>query len=307
MRASGFSRYAVCALTATSLLAGCGGSQPPIGANGMMLQSRTLAERPRNNRLLYVAGLDVSYSVVYVLSYPGGQPARKINRAVSGLCTDPQGDVFMTQSWYSASRILEYRHDGVKPVTQLMDPYTGIAGCAVDPTTGNLAVENSEDGTTLIYARAKGRPTVFHNFLLDAKYATYDDSGDLFTFGTMNRVGLAELARNAKSFVKIKLPRRIGVPIGAQWDGKYLAVGDGVPYTSNNPIIYQLTVQKHEAFEEGETQITNPASAFFIDGKTMATSNGYEVDIYDYPGGGYPASTISDINSAGPLAVSNAQ
>ena len=36
MKISDFSRYVLCSCVATAMLAGCGGSQPPIGAPGAM-------------------------------------------------------------------------------------------------------------------------------------------------------------------------------------------------------------------------------------------------------------------------------
>lgn len=310
-------RYALSMGAAAALLAGCGEAQPPIGAPGATPQSpaiATHAERggswmlpeAKHEKLLYVVGSDRSYSVVYVLSYPAGKHVGNIVHAISGLCTDARGDIFMTQSWYSASRILEYAHGGAKPIAELRDPYTGVAGCAVDPTTGNLAVENSQDGTTLVYAHARGKPKSYHNFLLAAKYAGFDDKGNLYTFGVQYYVGLAELAKGAKSFVMIHITKNIGLPIGVQWDGKYLALGDGIPYYYTNAIVYQFTVKGRKTSNEGETQLTNSASAFFIHGQTVAASNSDEVDVYDYPGGGSPISTIRNIFSAESLVVSDA-
>ena len=39
MKVSGISRDALCASMSIAMLAGCGGSQPPIGATGAMPQS----------------------------------------------------------------------------------------------------------------------------------------------------------------------------------------------------------------------------------------------------------------------------
>jgi hypothetical protein len=43
MRSLGLSRYALCSCVAAALLAGCGGSQPPIVAPGAMPQSPAIA------------------------------------------------------------------------------------------------------------------------------------------------------------------------------------------------------------------------------------------------------------------------
>lgn len=260
----------------------------------------------RHGSLLYVAGSDLSSLVVYVFSYPGGRPVGKIVHAVSGLCTDTKGDVFMTRSWYSASRILEYAHGGTKPIAQLSDPYTGVAGCAVDPSSGNLAVEHSEDGTTLVYAQARGKPKAFHNFLLAAKYAAYDSNGNLFTFGAMRRVRVFELAKNAKTFAAIRVAQRIDSTMGIQWLGKTMLLGDGDPYSYGVSIIYRFTVKDRKAIGDGETSVGSSSVAFFVHNNTIAASNDYEVNIYPYPGGGSPISTIPNIDAANSLTVSDA-
>jgi uncharacterized repeat protein (TIGR03803 family) len=58
MKRLGLSRYAVTTGAAAALLAGCGGSQPPIGAAGAMPQSRALVPRSdgRNYTVLYSFG-----------------------------------------------------------------------------------------------------------------------------------------------------------------------------------------------------------------------------------------------------------
>jgi hypothetical protein len=43
MKISDFGRYALSSCVAATMLAGCGGSQPPIGAPGAMPQSSTNA------------------------------------------------------------------------------------------------------------------------------------------------------------------------------------------------------------------------------------------------------------------------
>jgi hypothetical protein len=43
MRGLGFGRYALGSCAAVAMLAGCGGSQPPMGASGAMPQAPALA------------------------------------------------------------------------------------------------------------------------------------------------------------------------------------------------------------------------------------------------------------------------
>jgi hypothetical protein len=305
---------------AATLLCGCGGSQLPSGAPGLVAQSRAIAAQPdrggswmlpeaKSEDLLYVVGSDASYPlIVYVLSYPAGKPVGKIIHAVSGLCTDAHGNVYMTQSWYSASRILEYAHGGTKPIATLSDQYTGPAGCAIDPTTGNLAVQNTQAGTTLVYLHARGKPKAYHNFLFAPGSVTYDNKGNLFTFGASFRAHVDELPKNGATFVRIHIERALGVPMGIQWDGKYLALGQGT-LNYNDGVIRQFTVKNNRGIFEGSTRLGTYASAFYIKGSKVASTEGDDgdvVNIYDYPNGGPPVRTISGVGEAGNLVVSAA-
>ena len=91
--------------------------------------------------LLYVSNDDE----LLVFSYPKGKLVGEItvpSGDFAGLCSDSAGDVFVTSvGSHSASYILEYAHGGTEPITTLSDP-AWANGCAVDPTTGNVAVTN---------------------------------------------------------------------------------------------------------------------------------------------------------------------
>ena len=117
MKLSGLGRYAL-SCAAVALLAGCGGSQPPISAPGAMPQSvapvSNLSERPsgaagdaRKGDLIYAAG----FSNTYVLSYAEGKLIAKIDGYGGySTCSDQRGDVFVTEN----ARIVEIcarRHD----------------------------------------------------------------------------------------------------------------------------------------------------------------------------------------------------
>src|ERR1700729_3013592 len=79
MKRLGIGRYALAIGAAAALLAGCGGSQPPIGAPGAMQQTSTLATRAAHGKswmlpeaksedLLYIA--DPGSGGVIVYRYP---------------------------------------------------------------------------------------------------------------------------------------------------------------------------------------------------------------------------------------------
>ncbi|HEX3370694.1 MAG TPA: hypothetical protein VHS56_14035, partial [Candidatus Cybelea sp.] len=85
----------------------------------------------KSDDLLYVA----SGEQISVYTYPGGRLVGNIGGAVGALCSDAAGDVFVV-----GYEILEYAHGVTQPIATLDDYYNNPHGCAVDPTTGNLAV-----------------------------------------------------------------------------------------------------------------------------------------------------------------------
>ena len=81
MRSLDFGRYALFCIAAIAILAGCGGSQPPIGVQGAMPQNRAVPAPNHNTSwmlpgtssesLIYVATHDSSAIRIY--SYPDGK------------------------------------------------------------------------------------------------------------------------------------------------------------------------------------------------------------------------------------------
>ena len=105
--------------------------------------------------------------------------------------------------------------------------------CAVDPTTGNLALTDingqSNIGGVLVYAKAQGTPHVYSDpTLVVAYFCAYDASGNLFVDGLDQNYAfvLLELPVGSTTFETITVGGTIEFPGGIAWDGQYLAVGD---------------------------------------------------------------------------------
>ena len=145
--------------------------------------------------LLYVS--DNGTGNVYVFLYPSGV----LSGTLTGLggpvgeCVDRAGDVWIgTQT---PPEMIEYSHGGTTPIATLNDN-TGVpVGCAVDPTTGNLAVGNSDN--VAIYTNARGNPTYTDSDLGSFTNCTYDKTGDLFVDGDSSTI-IAKLAKVVPSF-----------------------------------------------------------------------------------------------------------
>ncbi len=175
MRSLGLGRYALSSCVAAALLAGCGGSQPPIGAPSAMPQSRAIAQRAGRGgswMLPEAKGEDLLYagnkiSRVNVFSYPAGKLVGTLSESAYSFCSDKNGNIFVVQPLGSQSEILEYAHGGAEPIQTLYDANAVAVACSVDPTTGNLAVINFSTnglqgpGNVAIYQGAQGTPLLY--------------------------------------------------------------------------------------------------------------------------------------------------
>jgi hypothetical protein len=212
-----FLRY-ILSVGAAALLAGCGGSQPVAGP-GVTLQSSQRVVRRTSEALLYASN---SSRIVKIYSYPSGTSIGKLTGFSDsfiprGLCTDKAGDVFVTgiggtYDSNPAGEIYEFAHGDTTPIAELSDDYPPV-GCAVDPSTGNLAVSSSVSktifhGSIAVFANASGMPTYYINSI-DAGFTwcAYDDNGNLFVSQGSDVTGhanwIAELAKGSQSFRKV--------------------------------------------------------------------------------------------------------
>jgi len=211
---------------AAALFAGCGGSQPPIGAAGAMLQNATAIARARHasgssGALVYAAG---GCGGTCVLSYATGQLVASLPTPGDGICSDSNGNVFISNN----NEVVEYAHGGTEPIATLSLPGTDAAGCSVDPTTGNLAVVfiNAEDDIA-VFPGAQGTPTLYTSGL-ESEYCGYDASGNLFVSGyNAGQPGLSELPSGGSAFGKLSIDGSIITPGQIQWDGQHMAYEGG--------------------------------------------------------------------------------
>ena len=232
------SRYALTSCVAIALLAGCGGSQPPIGAPGATLQSRTIATHAdrgkswmlpeaKSEDLLYAAderaGSKSSPGGVDVFSYPRGKLVGVLLGfdTPMGECVDAAGDVYVTN--YGTGNIVEYAHGGSTPINTLYVDGGNPLGCSVDSRTGNLAV-SYQGGNLAVWTSAQGTPTIY-NAPYQLGYCGYDSNGNLFVNSTSDNVALLELPVGSGSLRIVSLNKKLSRYAGqVQWDGKYVTL-----------------------------------------------------------------------------------
>jgi hypothetical protein len=172
--------------------------------------------------LLYVAQIpDVG---VDVLSYPGLKLVGQLTDIYEpqGVCSDASGNVYVTAFW--TEDILEFAHGGTSPIAKLGDYGYYPFGCAVDPTTGDLAVANTGSmdggGSLAIYKGARGSPTDYAGSFY---FCAYDNKGNLLADFDDYGTGYEMLRAKSYSLQRINL----NVPgYGIQWDGSYFAIID---------------------------------------------------------------------------------
>ncbi|MFZ0573155.1 MAG: hypothetical protein WAM02_00560 [Candidatus Cybelea sp.] len=255
----------------------------------------------KSEDLIYVSNV---YTIT-VYSYPKGKLVGTLDNFYKpyGECVDTKGNVWITDS--SFGRIYEYAHGGTKPIQTLKDPEYVPYGCAVDPTTGDLAVANYSDasarqGDLAVYHKAKGTPKSYIGYEFYYYYdCGYDAKGNLYLDG-LNDYGenfeFGELAKGGGEIKDILLPNGVRAPGGIEWDGQYVAVGDNA-----GEAIYQYTFSSGKATLEGSTTLTGAGNVgqFGIVGSTVVTPNqffsesGSGVLYYPYPAGGAPTQTIT--------------
>ncbi len=304
---------------AVALLAGCGGPQSLIGAPGAMPQGRAIvthADRSgswmlpeaKNASLLYTAG---GCGGACVIAYPSGKVVGSIDvTTVNQACANESGDVFFTTYLGSLeSEILEYAHGGTKPIATLTIPRQAIAGgCAVDPTTGNLAVTylcpDCGGSGVAVFPHSTGTPTIYQSDF-NLLFCAYDSNGNLFVDGWFasyaEDVLFAELAKGSSTFSGISTPSSLwatGYPWQMQWDGKYMTYeAVGSPQNAWGVTIYRLEFSGSTATVVGQTNfkgVTRSAAQSWIHGNRVFIPYGVRGDgivksrigVWKYPQGG---------------------
>jgi hypothetical protein len=313
--------YALCVSIGTAVLAGCGGSRPPIGAPVAMPQTSTLvahADRgkswmlpeAKNEDLLYVSG----FTNVLVYSFPEGKLVGTLTGFSApyyprGLCSDRHGNVFFVgEGSQSQSLIYEYAHGGSDPITTLTDPGLGL-GCGVDPQTGDLAVTNLRSsasnyyGNIAVYRHARGKPTIYSDPNVSGFYfCAYDDAGNLFADNPNSDDLIDELPKGGTTLTEITLSQAI-FPASIQWNGNSFAIGSGCCGKQGDIPVYQVQVSGSSGTVTGPTLLSSAGDRrglgfqLWIQGKIIAGPDRAQgqrdfLNFWRYPRGGKPIKMI---------------
>jgi hypothetical protein len=264
--------------------------------------------------LLYVTSGD--YVLVY--TYPQGHLVGTLTGFTSplGECVDSASDVFivtLANKYGSSGIVYEYAHGGTQPIATLNDPAGGY-GCAIDPTSGNLAVANMADsknpygdyGDVAVYANAQGDPTMYYSSeFVSFGLCGYDAKGNLYlsTFQYGSQSQIVRLPADSGKFelisLKVTLYNWSALP-SVQRDGKYMTVSSSPP---REPVyVYRLRISGEKATVVGTTTLSSKKNGeksgqIWIQGKRVLGAAYFfrgkgGVDSWSYPDAGEPRTIV---------------
>jgi hypothetical protein len=300
--ACGTCAFALCACG--MLLSGCG------SAAGLPAGRAQADAANGTGDLVYVAG-EQNRGVVSILTFPQGQTVATIALgAPTGLCSDASGNVWVVARPQKIWNAYEFAHGGTKTIAQIRlgneNQFFG-ASCAVDPTNGNLAIENDQPGSNGgfidIYPGGKqGTPAVYKPGFTPVGCA-YDDAGNLFVDGYLGSTiffALAELPKGGGSFKRITLDKPEGFPGDVAWDGKYIAVQTGAKPPSPRIYRVQVTSSGAKVVQTVRPDDLNYEAWFAVKDKLVVGTRkpGHGLDLWAYPAGGKPAKELTQAYKA---------
>jgi hypothetical protein len=297
-----------------AILAACGGSEGPVNAL-VTSQVRPFDGRPSTtasgNDFIYVSQTGQDYGTL-VLSYPTGKKVTKIKRVLGPMCTDPNtGNVYIIDE----TTIREYAPGKKQPIGSLTLEIGEPSGCAVDPTSGDLAVTVngfSVPPWVAVYQTLSSSPEKYvDRRAIGLYFCGFDSQGNLFVDGYSKhrRDLLAELPVGANKITKISVDLTISVgPV--QWDGTYITVENPI----SAPKIYRIAVSGSKGTVVGVTKLgrrSGPYPAYsWIQGDTVIapfgpSSENNIIGYWHYPKGGHrPYKMIKNLSYAQYVLVS---
>jgi DNA-binding beta-propeller fold protein YncE len=243
-------------------------------------------------------------NLVYIYTYSGQQVGLLQGFSEpDGVCSDSQGDVYVTD--IGAQIVYEYARGGTLPINVIDDSGQYPNSCAVDPTSGSLAVANdSSHANVLVFPPGSFTvPTAYTAPNMDDyEFCGYDSAGNLYVdgYGAKSSFQLAELPKGGDTLVGLPINELNNKDHGAgglQWDGQYVAVED-----SQKRVVYRIAVSGSQASIADRLRPKGIehryAAQFSIQGKSLLFPLTYgRMAFYKYPQGGRP--TKGFISSVG--------
>jgi hypothetical protein len=247
-----------------------------------------------------------------MFTYPQGKLVGSIGASAYGLCSDTNGNVYVLYR----NAATEYAHGSTTPIRTLRIPGAEMYSCAVDPSTGNVALTFSCPPcgyqNLAIFPNGTGTAT---RYTAPLSYTSaYDDQGNLFLAGSFG-TGIAELPSGSQTFTSISLNEDVGNIGPVQWDGSYITL-----QPIQGPLrIYRIAVSGSSGTVVGETKLGRymkrignssivPSDGTFVVPFSSHGSQTHTLGIWNYPKPGHVIKLINKIGAGdfgfGAVAVS---
>ena len=298
MRAWNLGRYALTSCAAAAMLAGCGGSHPPIGAAAGAPSSVLRSQSGSGSQLLYMG----FSGGIYVFSYPDGALQQTINVGldVSAFCTDGAGNVYATVAKGDQGFVYEYAFGGTTPMAEYAEATPAAPnGCSVDPATGHVAVTNYPtylgNSTVDVFQSPSSGPTLYGDSdLSNFTGCAFDSSGSLYVDGQNDEnprahPNLIELPSGGDSFVDVSVNKYLYNPNSMQFISPYLNI-------ANRPrqVLYRVAISGSTATVVAVTKVKGWFGEPWVQGHTLiAAYHSKDVGYWKYPKGGRAFKSLS--------------
>lgn len=265
---SNFGKAVIATLGAAVVLAGCGGSAGNLSGLNPSDASVTVPNRAvswmvpqaKQTSLLYVSNAGTQDVTVYTYLDGGGLVLVGTLTGFSfptGMCSDVAGNVWIPD--YDTRKIEEFAHGGTSPVFTIHQQSGHPFDCAIDPSTGNLAVTDQQpgnkhhfDGSVVVYPKGSHAGTSYQpgGGFSAVEFLAYDNKSRLFVDGTANGYGngLFELAKGGSSLTHVEIAgATLEEPGAVNWIKPTLLVGDGNLGNGGTPGAYKLFISGSNA------------------------------------------------------------
>jgi hypothetical protein len=264
--------------------------------NARLHQGGAAPDKHKKKKKLYQWGSNFENSTVLQFDYPKGDSSiGSVSASDSqGECTNGKAKKTWWVSASGADEVDEFSYKGGSPIATLDVSEGEPAGCAIDPTTGNLAETILSNGEVVIFTNASGSGTAYSTPLIEAFFDGYDKNGNLYAdgFNGDDEFQLVELPKGSSTFEDISISNSVDFPGAVQWDGTYVTVNDQEAHD-----IYQYTVSGTTATLEGTVALngTSDCVQTWIAGSLVfcpdaGNSEGY---VFKYPAGGSSIATLT--------------
>jgi hypothetical protein len=279
------SRYALSIIAALLLLAGCGQSQ--VTSSPPALLPALSHQVPRGSgEVQYFSNYYGTYLTEF--DYPkGDSQIGEIANLSGGMCTKGARTFWVAGG--APDQVQEFKANGKGPIATRTVTAGQPTSCAVDTTTGNLAVAILSNGDVVIFKPRSKSGTTLSSGLNEAFFDGYDGNGNLFVDGLNagSAFQLVELPKGGSRFEGISISSAITFPNSVQWDGTYLTMG-----CTGGICRYRIIGTK--AVLKGVAPVSDCAGYWIARPYVYCAALGNDDgEVFKYPAGGSPIASLT--------------